>query len=278
GQPLAILDPALLQSKIAQGRAQLAQAQAQAAQAQSEATRVKGLDGSGLLSDEQIATRRFQAQSAAAAADVARAQLRDLLTQQARLTLRAPVNGVVLQRNVRPGGVSGGGGDPLFRIARDRLIELDAEVPEDVLATIIPGTTTRVTLPSGRSFNGRVRFVSPRIDPDTKLGRARVRLPVDPQLRPGGFARAEFARAARQVAAVPEAAVQFEASGTSITTIDRQNRAHRLTVRTGTRTGGWVELVNGPPIGTRVALGGGAFLLEGDPVQPVAAPTGEQPR
>ncbi|MCC2977106.1 biotin/lipoyl-binding protein, partial [Sphingomonas sp. PL-96] len=42
GQPLAILDPALLQSKIAQGRAQLAQAQAQAAQAQSEATRVKG--------------------------------------------------------------------------------------------------------------------------------------------------------------------------------------------------------------------------------------------
>jgi HlyD family secretion protein len=276
GQPLARLDPTLIQAKIAQARAQVAQAQAQANQAQGEANRVRGLDGTGVLADTQIATRRGEAASAAAAVDVARAQLKDLLTQRAQMVIRAPVSGVILQRTIRPGAVAAPGGDPMFRIARDRRIELDAEVPEDTLATIRPGTTAQVSLPSGVRLAGAVRFISPRVDPETKLGRARIRLPVNPQLRAGGFARAEFQRTSRTVTAVPEAAVQFEASGPSLVVIDGQNRAHRRPVRTGTRAGGWVELLGGPPAGSRVAMGGGAFLLEGDLVRPVyrpAAPT-----
>jgi HlyD family secretion protein len=40
-------------------------------------------------------------------------------------------------------------------------------------------------------------------------------------------------------------------------------------VRTGARAGGWVELVEGPPPGSRVALGGSALVLEGDRVKVV---------
>lgn len=269
GEPLARLDDTLLVSRISQARAQVAQAQAQAAQAAGEAARVRGLDGTGILSDEQIATRRFQAQSAAAAVDVAQASLRDLQTQQGRMVIRAPVSGVVLQRNARPGEIAAPGGDPMFRIVRNREIELDAEVPEDGLATIRAGTEARVTLPSGVTLTGSVRFVSPRVDPQTKLGRVRVRLPVHPELRAGGFARAEFIRPARPVPAVPERAVQFEASGPSVIVIDRRDRANRQAIRPGVRSEGWVELVQGPAVGTRVALGGGAFLLEGDLVKPV---------
>ncbi|MBO9622954.1 MAG: efflux RND transporter periplasmic adaptor subunit [Sphingomonas sp.] len=269
GQPLARLDDTLLQSRIAQARAQLAQSQAQAAQAQGEAARVRGLDGTGVLADEQIAARRFQAKSAAAAVGVSRASLQDLQTQQSRMMIRSPVDGVILQRNARPGEIAAPGGDPMFRIARNRLIELDAEVPEDGLVSIRPGTTARVTLPSGATLTGSVRFVSPRVDPQTKLGRVRVRLPVHPDLRAGGFARAEFLRPARPVPAVPERAIQFEASGPSVILINQQNRAHRQAIRPGVRSEGWVELVQGPGVGSRVALGGGAFLLEGDLVRPV---------
>lgn len=269
GQPLVTLDDTLLRSRIAQARAQVAQAQAQAAQAQGEANRVRGLDGTGILADEQIATRRFQAQSAQASVEVARSQLKDLQTQQSRMVIRAPVSGVVLQRTVRPGAIAAPGAEPMFRIAKSQLIELDAEIPEAELAAIRPGTAAVVTLPSGIQLKGDVRLVSPSVDPQTKLGRARVRLPVHPQLRAGGFARAQFQRATRPVPSVPEKAVQFEATGPQVIVINQANRADRQAIRPGARADGWVELVQGPAVGTRVALGGGAFLLEGDRVNAV---------
>ncbi|WP_447932602.1 efflux RND transporter periplasmic adaptor subunit [Sphingopyxis fribergensis] len=269
GHPLVRLDDTLLRSRIAQAHAQLVQVQAQAAQAAGEAARVRGLDGSGILSDEQIATRRFQAQSAQAAVEVARAQLRDLQTQQSRMIIRAPVSGVILEKNVRPGAISAPGGEPLFRIARDRLIELDAEVPEAELAAMAVGTPAVVTLPSGLQLKGSVRLVSPSVDPRTKLGRVRVRLPISDQLRAGGFARANFQRGGRDVPAVPEKAIQFEATGPQLVVIDKHNRARKQAIRPGARDRGWVELVRGPAVGTRVALGGGAFLLEGDQVRPI---------
>jgi HlyD family secretion protein len=277
GQPLARLDPTLLEARIAQARAGLAQAKAQASQAEQEAERVAGLDGTGVLSDEQIMSRRTQADSAKAAAAAANAQLNDLLTQRAQMVIRAPFAGVVLERTARPGAVASGGGDPLFRIARDRRIELDAEIPEDALSAIGPGTAVRVSLPSGLQLDGTVRLVSPRVDPRTKLGRARISLPVNPQVRSGGFARAEFQRVPRMAAAVSESAIQFDAGGATIMVVGADQRVRAQTVRTGVREAGWVELIDGPPAGTRVALGGGAFLLDGDVVEAVKPAAGPAP-
>ncbi len=146
GQILARLDAGLLKSKLAQASANVTQAKAQAA------------------------------------VRVAQAQLNDLRTQSNRMVIRAPVAGTVLERNVRPGEVSAAG-QPLFRIARDGLIELDAEIPEDQLAQLTVGTKAQVFLPSGHQASGSVRLVSPRVDPQTKLGRLRVAHQVTP--RPG---------------------------------------------------------------------------------------------
>lgn len=270
GQMLAVLDSKLLEARLDQARAALAEAEARAAQAAGAADRVKGLEGTGVLADEQIADRGFQEASARAAIGVARAQLRDLQTQRTEMVIRAPVGGMILQRTVRPGDVAAPGGEPMFRIARDRLVELNAELPEDALDGLVAGARVRVALPAGGAIEGKVRFISPRVDPQTKLGQARVSLPVDSRLRPGGFARATLVRAAAPVGAVPEAAVEYEASGPLVVTIADDGRAKRVAVRTGARADGWVALVQGPPVGTRVALGGGAFLLDGDRARIVA--------
>ncbi len=269
GQVLAHLDPGLLLAKIAQAEASVAQAKAQAVQARAEAARVDGLDGSGILSDEQIGSRRSQAQSANAAVQVAAAQLNELRTQQRRMVIRAPVAGTVLERMVRPGDVASPA-QPMFRIARDGLIELDAEVPEDAMAAISVGEAATVELPSGVELSGTARLLSPRVDPQTKLGRIRVRLPIHAELRAGGYARAVFSRTATPVPAVPEKAVQFEASGPLLIVVDKDNRARRVSIKTDTRADGFVAIEQGPPVGTRVALGGGAFLLDGDLVDPVS--------
>ena len=268
GQPLARLDSSLLRARIAQAQANVDQARAQAAQAQGEAARVKGLDGTGILSDEQIATRRFQARSAQAAVEVARAALNDLRTQNSKMIIRAPVSGVVLERTVRPGDIASPG-QPMFRIARGSMIELDAEVPEDDIARIRGGQPATVTLPSGTSIVGQVRLVSPRVDPQTKLGRVRVSLPGNSELRAGGFGSVRFEVPGASVPSVPEQAIQFEASGPELVVVTKDNKADRRSVKTGERANGFVELVDGPPVGTRVALGGGAFLLDGDAVKPV---------
>ncbi len=268
GQELARLDPGLLLARINQAKAGVSQAVALAEQARAEADRVKNFDARGVMSIEQVAAREFQAKTAEAAVAVARAQLEDFLSQERRLVVRAPVAGIVLERMVRPGDVASLS-QPMFTLARDSLVELDAEVPEDELAGIALDDKATVSLPSGDSAEGTVRLVSPRIDPLTKLGRVRVSLAPHPQLRVGGYARAVFNRTGKPVAAIEEKAVQWEASGPRLITIDANNLAHPVLVRTGVRDAGFVALEQGPPVGTRVALGSGVALLEGDRVNTV---------
>jgi len=263
GQTLVQLDPALLQ-------AQLAQAQAQAAQAEDQAARVADLDGQGVIAQEQIAQRRFQAQ-------VARANLRDLETRMRKMAVTAPVSGLVLERNVRPGDMAAQGTTPWFRIARDGQVELSADLSEDLIAQVRPGQSASVTLPSGQTVEGRVRLVSPQIDPQTKLGEVRVTLPVRPDVRTGGFGRAVFADVGGAVPAVPESAIRYDASGASVMVVGADNRVRRAPVQTGQRGGGMVEIVRGPAVGTVIVQNAAAFLLDGDLVKPTQAAAAASP-
>ncbi|HEU0043123.1 efflux RND transporter periplasmic adaptor subunit [Sphingomonas sp.] len=269
GEALVRLDPALLEAQIAQQRANLDQQIARQRQAADQARRVAGLEGTGVLADEQIVQRRSEAANAAAAVRVARAQLQDTLTRRARLTVTAPVSGIVLSRGIRPGDVTGGGAAPFFTIARDGLVELQAELNEAALLSVRSGTPARVRLADGTEFQGAVRMVSPQVTPETRLGLVYVGLPVRRDARVGGYATAFFGVSATPTAAVPESAVAFTADGARLTVVGPDNRARQLPVRTGARGGGYVAVLKGPPIGTRVALGAASFVIEGEQVRPV---------
>ncbi|WP_293381721.1 efflux RND transporter periplasmic adaptor subunit [Phenylobacterium sp. SCN 70-31] len=258
GQTLAIIDPALLDAQVAQARAQ-------AAQAEDQASRVKDLDDQGVLSQEQIVQRRLQA-------EVARASLRALTTQRQKLSVSAPVSGVILEKNVRPGDMSAVGATPWFRMARDGQVELSADVAEDALPRIRVGQSATVTLPNGVTAVGRVRLVSPQINPQTKLGEVRITLPVRADIRSGGFGRAVFEDAQATVLAVPETAIRYDADGAKVVVVGADNRVKRVPVQAGARGGGYVEIVKGPPAGSRIVANAGALFLDGDLVRPSDAP------
>jgi HlyD family secretion protein len=277
GEPLVQLDDTLLRSQIAQQAALVAQQQVAADQAAEQAAHVAGLEGKGVLSTEQLDQRKFQARSTRAALDAQTAQLRDLQTKDGRMTIRAPVGGLVLERTVRPGDVAGGGANPMFRLARDSLVELEAQVAEADLAGIRVGDAVQVTLPDGASVAGAVRLVYPAIDPQTKLGKVRVSLPVRPDLRPGGFGRATFTGLSRRVAAAPETAVRYDADGASMMVVGTDNRVRQAAVKLGQHVGGYVEIVQGPPVDSRVLLGGSTFVLPGDVVKPAQVRTEQSP-
>jgi len=281
GQILVELDDALLRSQIDQQTALLAQAEVAAKQAAAQAARVAGLDNSGALAQEQIEQRRFQAESSRAAALAQAAGLADLKTRASKMQVRAPVAGLILERTVRPGDLSAGGATPMFRIARDGLVELAAQAPESSIASIRPGSGATVTLPDARRIQGTVRLISPSVNTQTKLGEVRVALPPQPGLRPGGFGSATFSGAGAPALAVPETAVSYTADGATVMVVGQGNRVQEVKVRTGRRGGGYVELLSGPPSGTLVLIGATSFVLQGDLVKPVpvtaplAAPTGQ---
>ena len=277
GQPLAQLDDTLLRSQIAEQQAVVAQQTLAAERAESQAKNVEGLDNKGVLSQEDIDTRRFAAKTARAQVVAAQAQLDDLKTRQARMTLRAPVSGPVLARYVRPGDLPSGAsaGQPLFRIARDGLIEIDAEVPEADLSKLKPGLKADVTLPDGGKVEGTVRLISPEVDQTTKLGHARILLPVRPDLRPGGYAYARLPGLKTNGLVAPDRAVSYDADGAAVYVVDPSNRVHRVAVRTGQRSNGFVELLQGPPAGSRVLVTGASFVLDGDKVAPVEGQAAE---
>ncbi len=268
GQPLAKLDDTLLRAQLAQQTALEAQQRVAAKRADAEAARVNGLDTSGVLSQEEIDTRRFSAQSARAQVQAQEALLGDVRTRESLMTIRAPYSGLIIERNVRAGDM-GGGTTPWFRMAKDGQVELLADLSEDALGKIHVGDPARVTLADGTEVPGKVRIVSPGIDPTTKLGRVRISLPVRPDVRSGGFARAVFLGATRSASAVPETAVRYDADGASVMVVGPDDKVSRVPVTTGTRGGGLVELLTGPPAGSVVVARVSSMLVPGDTVKPV---------
>jgi HlyD family secretion protein len=256
GQPLVQLDDSLL-------KAQVAQQAAQTAQSQDQASRVAGLDNEGVLSAQDIASRRLSAKASEAA-------LAEMQVREQHMIIRAPVNGVILERNVRPGDISTAATTtPMFRMIRDGLVELNAEVAEDDLAKVHVGDAVQVTIPDGAVVTGHVRLVDPQVDSQTKLGHVRVLLPVRPDLRPGGFARGSFVAVTTAGRVVPETAVRYDADGASVVVVGSDNRVSQRPVKTGRRSGGYVELLDGPPVGSIVLERAAAFVLPGDRVNPV---------
>ena len=269
GQAMAKLDDALLQAQIAQAEATLATQKATLDFKNSQLSRAESLEQEGAFSKELLEQRRMEAASAKASLMASEASVNEMKVRQSRMTLRAPVAGMVLQRSIRPGDISGSAAGPYFRISRDGLIELDAEMPDAKLALLKEGSAALVKLTTGETIQGKVRFVSPRVDQNTSLGRARIQLPFDKALRPGSFAEARFGSSAASVLTVPASAIRYEAGGPSIMLVSNDNTVKQVPVKLGERSGDYVQLVEGPPAGSRVLAIGSSFTLDGDVIKPI---------
>lgn len=277
GQAMAKLDDALLQAQIAQAEATLATQQAALDFKAAQLARAESLEQEGAFSKELLEQRRMETASAKASLAASQASVNEMKVREARMTLRAPVAGMVLQRAIRPGDISGGATTPYFRIARDGLIELDAELPDSKLALLKEGNPASVALSTGEVIQGKIRFVSPRVDQNTSLGRARIQLPFDKALRPGSFAEARFGSSASGVVSVAASAIRYEAGGASVMLVGSDNRVKQVPVKLGERAGDYVQLIDGPPAGSRVLAVGSSFTLDGDVIRPVEEGAAQAP-
>ncbi len=108
----------------------------------------------------------------------------------ATTTLKAPAAGVITRSTAVVGATASPlQTEPLFRIAVDNEIELEAEVPSIHVPSLAPGQTARIEIEDDRELSGRVRLVPGAVISRRNSARARV-IGARPSLRLGMFARA----------------------------------------------------------------------------------------
>lgn len=268
GQALLELDRRTLDIQARQAEASLAQARAGLELASAQATRGESLLAQNLISsanfDELRANRaRAVAQVAAAEAERDAARLR-----LGFATLRAPDAGVISVRNAQPGQVVAAGAELLRLIRRGRL-EWRAEISDSDLAKVRPGATVRLRAPDGASIIGRIRAVSPSIDPKTRTALVYADLPEPGTLRAGMFAEGRIVVGQAEVSVVPRESVVFRDGLPFVFVVGAENRVEQRRIAVGVAQGDALEVLSGLKPDERIAVRGAGFLGDGETVKVV---------
>ncbi len=270
GQVLVRLDVSVLQPQVANLQAALELSRAEADLAAAEYHRAVAVGASGALSAEETERRRSSSLTAAAKVKVAAAQLAEAQARLARAEVRAPADGILLTRSVEVGQMATPGGGALFRLAEGSEVELRGQVAEQDLPLLQVDQAVNVRL-TGTStvYPGRVRLLGAVIDPQTRLGLVRVSLAPDPNLRPGAFARAEVTVSNAERIVLPQTAVLTDDKGTYVLIVDAQNKVERRAVHVSGIVEHGVTIADGISDKDHVVATAGAFLQEGEVVNPV---------
>jgi HlyD family secretion protein len=218
-----------------------------------------------------VATHGLEAARAQLA--LAEARLENVNLNLSRTEVKAPVAGKIVARNAKIGAIATAAGQPMFVITRDAALELRADVAETDLLRLAPGQKARLrAVGLVGELEGTVRLVEPSIDPITRLGRARITVDSDNEaLRTGMFVEAEILAAETEALAVPVTAIGSSAEGSTVMRV-KDGVVERVTVKTGIRDGGLVEIIEGLAQGDTVVTKAGAFVRAGDRINPVPAP------
>ncbi len=270
GQVLARLNVSVLEPQVANLEAALEQARAEADLAEAEYRRAQAVGASGALSAEETQRRKSATLTAAAKVKVAAAQLAEAQARLARAAVRAPADGIILTRNVEVGQTATPGGEALFRLSEGGEVELRGEVAEQDLPLLKVGQSVNVRLTGiTRAYEGHVRLLGAVIDPQTRLGQVRVSLVPDPNLRPGAFARADVTVSNADRAVLPQTAVLTDDKGSYVLIVNAQHKVERRAVRVSGIVQNGVTIAEGVSSKDQVVATAGAFLQEGELVNPV---------
>lgn len=157
----------LREAELAEKKAAAGSAQANLRRARQEMARLENLKSSAAFSqasydDKRAEVASFESLLAEAKAAIVRAEANLKLAEldMQRSEIRAPYNGVVVDRKAVPGAFITPGA-PVVGIVNDEDMEIEADVPSDRLTGLAPGRAVRAKLDDGRSVMAVVRAVIP---------------------------------------------------------------------------------------------------------------------
>jgi RND family efflux transporter MFP subunit len=269
GQILATVERSVQTEQIRSLAAQVEVNRADAKLAQAQLDRAKALVSRGFISQADIDQRTATRDAANARVNVAAAQLAEQRARTGRLDIRAPAAGLVLTRAVEPGQIVAASGGTLFRMAKDGEMEMLAQVSEGDLAVLRTGNGATVTPVGGSTqFAGRIWQIAPVVDNQNRQGIARIAIPYNPAIRPGGFASAAIVSGTASAPMLPESAVQSDEKGNFVYIVNGRDEVQRRDVKVGQVTDAGVSIMAGLNGDERIVASAGAFLTPGQKVKP----------
>jgi Cu(I)/Ag(I) efflux system membrane fusion protein len=185
---------------------------------------------------------------------------------QPRITLIAPIGGVIVELMARE-GMTVMAGATLFRINGLGTVWANAEVPESQAALVRPGAKVRARSPAvpGATFDGKVQAILPEVNATTRTLKARMEL-SNPRghLSPGMFVTMNFMDMRPEKALlVPSDAVIQTGKRAVVMLAEDSGHFRPVEVQAGIETGGQTEIKRGLQAGQRVVVSS-QFLIDSE--------------
>ena len=270
GQTLLSIERSVQMQQALALDAQIGVARADLQLAENELNRALQLVDRGFISKADVDRRTATRIVARARVNVAQAQYGEAQARTAKLDIRAPISGYVLERRVEPGQTVSAGSGILFRIAKGGEMELQALLSENDLASVSQGISATVTpVGSTQAFTGQIWQVAPTIDAQSRQGIARIALPFDRALRPGGFASVVIQSGVTTSPILPESAIQNDKNGSFVYIVDGNSKVVRREVKVGDVIENGIPVLAGLDGTEKIVLFAGAFLNVGEKVNAV---------
>ncbi|MHC5110911.1 MAG: efflux RND transporter periplasmic adaptor subunit [Planctomycetota bacterium] len=313
------------EAEAARARAVVAQAVAELAIDRYNFERLQRLRGTADATDFEFVNSKNKYESAQAAVEVAQAAAdsaimavemarADLDAAQAALvfsqkrfddsTIRAPIGGVILERNAQLGdflAAEGGRGAnanaQLVAIADMALLRVEIDVSERDVHRLRPGQSARVTPDAAkdRTYDGSIMWIDPIGDYAKATVGAKVRvLNPGPDLRVEGSAKVELLSDSGSVKSgengsqtgkqhslwLPKSAVKLDPGSDSaiVFTVTADRRAKSLTITLGAKSDKMVEVLSELTPGSRIVGDTAEALVDGQLVRVVNTLTIDQLR
>ncbi len=211
----------------------------------------------------------------------ARATWQSLVAQQAYENVRAPFDGIVIERNVDPGALvatetaQASATPPILMIATLRPVRVYVQMPQDQAAFVRDGdpAAIRVNQYPRREFKGAVTRHPPALAMATRTMLVEIDLPnQDLALYPGMYARVAIqVSGAPKIPLVPDSALIFNGAKTFVPVI-RDSRVHLAEITLGYDDGINVQIVDGLNGDEIIATNLGQTPAEGELVHTMPQP------
>ncbi|NJD11457.1 MAG: efflux RND transporter periplasmic adaptor subunit, partial [Gemmatimonadetes bacterium] len=182
------------------------------------------------------------------------------------LDLRAPAGGVVVEK-LAVAGARIMPGMNLYRIAGLSRVWVAGEVVEKDVALVHVGQSATASLDAypGESFAGRVTYLYPTLDADSRTGRVRVEIANPGQrLKPGMYARLTLdASSPRAALLVPRTAIHFTGQRALAFVRHKDGTLMPHEVTAGLASGDSIEVLAGLSEGMQV-VNSASFLIDAE--------------
>ncbi|HEY4289917.1 MAG TPA: efflux RND transporter periplasmic adaptor subunit [Puia sp.] len=177
----------------------------------------------------------------------------------------SPVSGTVTELGVKEGDYVAEGG-AVVRVADLSTLWVEAQVYASELSGLDRNAMATVQVPDlpGREMKGRIAFVNPEINPDTRIDEVRVEVAnTDHLLRAGMPAYVTILATPRKTMTLPSDAVLRSAGMSVVWVQTKENTFTSRMVEIGDEADGQVEMRSGLHIGDVVVVSG-AYLVQSE--------------